>query len=158
MAEKATIYDVAAAANVSTSTVSRVLNDSSKVAEPTRSRVRAVIRRLSYVPNGTARSLATGTVEREIASVEERKTAHEPSLADEADEPLLRFEGNWEKEECEIIRRAVRRRGDADTSWVLVKTHVRDSRAFIALKLDDEPYGMVRTSTAHELAARMRRA
>jgi LacI family transcriptional regulator len=54
-----TIRDVAREAGVSVATVSRVLNDSGPVREATRHRIREVARRLRYVPNTAARSLAT---------------------------------------------------------------------------------------------------
>jgi LacI family transcriptional regulator len=53
------IKDVAAHAGVSVATVSRVLNDSPKVSEETRLRVRAAMRALRYRPNAVARSLRT---------------------------------------------------------------------------------------------------
>jgi LacI family transcriptional regulator len=55
----ATIKDVAREAGVSVATVSRVLNDSERVNEDTRRRVRAVAERLRFWPNGAARSLIT---------------------------------------------------------------------------------------------------
>ena len=54
-----TIRDVARGANVSTATVSRVLNRSEMVAQPTVNRVLKVANELDYVPHGGARSLAT---------------------------------------------------------------------------------------------------
>jgi LacI family transcriptional regulator len=54
---RATIHDVAAHAGVSHQTVSRVINASSNVAEPTRARVLAAIEELGYVPNPIARGL-----------------------------------------------------------------------------------------------------
>ena len=53
----ATIWDVAARAGVSKSTVSLVLNRSPLVKEETRQRVLAAIKALDYVPNYNARSL-----------------------------------------------------------------------------------------------------
>lgn len=53
-----TIYDVADRAGVAISTVSRVLNQSPEVAEPTRVRVEQAISELQYRPDRTARSLA----------------------------------------------------------------------------------------------------
>ena len=52
-----TIWDVAAAAGVSKSTVSLVVNNSPLVKRETRERVQAVIRAMHYVPNYNARSL-----------------------------------------------------------------------------------------------------
>lgn len=55
----ATIKDVAREAGVSVATVSRVFNDSQRVSEETRRRVRQVAERLNFWPNGVARSLIT---------------------------------------------------------------------------------------------------
>lgn len=52
--------DVAAAAGVSSQTVSRVVNGSAAVTPETRARVEAAMRQLSYQPNRAARALATG--------------------------------------------------------------------------------------------------
>lgn len=54
------ILTVARRAGVSSATVSRVLNSSSKVRESTAERVRKVIAELNYVPNGGARLLRSG--------------------------------------------------------------------------------------------------
>ncbi len=56
---RATVYDVAAQAGVSTQTVSRVLNNYPKVSKATRDRVLAAIDKLDYVPNSLARGLVT---------------------------------------------------------------------------------------------------
>ncbi|ALB48388.1 LacI family DNA-binding transcriptional regulator [Clostridium beijerinckii] len=55
---KVTIKEVAKEANVSPSTVSRVISDSSQISEETKERVRDAIKRLKYKPNAIARSLA----------------------------------------------------------------------------------------------------
>ena len=63
--ELPTIDDVAAAARVSTATVSRALNQPTSVREALRERVEAAVARLGYVPHSGARSLMlrrTGTV------------------------------------------------------------------------------------------------
>ena len=53
-----TLYDVAQRAGVSIATVSRVLHGHERVREPARSRVRAAIEELGYVPDSAAQSLA----------------------------------------------------------------------------------------------------
>jgi LacI family transcriptional regulator len=60
MSTDATIRDVAKKANVSTATVSRVLNHSPAVSDDTRSRVNAAIEALDYKPNPAARRLSAG--------------------------------------------------------------------------------------------------
>ena len=56
----ATLRDVAREAQVSTATVSRVINGHGNVNEETRARILSIIERLRYVPDSTARSLSTG--------------------------------------------------------------------------------------------------
>ncbi|MGI6031328.1 MAG: LacI family DNA-binding transcriptional regulator [Eubacteriales bacterium] len=53
------IYDVAKRAGVSTATVSRVINDSSKVSPKTQEKVRRVMAELNYTPSQIAVGLAT---------------------------------------------------------------------------------------------------
>ena len=55
----ATIRDVAEAAGVSIATVSRVMNGTSRVSDPTRKRVEEAVAKLDYWPHGAARSLTT---------------------------------------------------------------------------------------------------
>lgn len=55
----ATISDVAKKAGVGTTTVSRVLNDSSKVSEETRKKIMDAINELNYHPSTLARGLAS---------------------------------------------------------------------------------------------------
>ncbi len=52
-----TIYDIAEKANVSAMTVSRVINNTGKISDKTRAKVKKVMEELHYVPNQTARSL-----------------------------------------------------------------------------------------------------
>ena len=56
---KLTIEDVARAAGVSRATVSRVMNDVPGAAEPVRRHVKEIIAELGYVPDQTARALAS---------------------------------------------------------------------------------------------------
>ena len=55
-----TLEEIAKRARVSRSTVSRVINNDSKVSDSTRKRVTTVVKRLNYHPNAAARSLASG--------------------------------------------------------------------------------------------------
>ena len=55
-----TLKDVAREAQVSTATVSRVVNGHGNVSEATRERILGVAARLRYVPDSAARSLSTG--------------------------------------------------------------------------------------------------
>lgn len=57
----ATIKDVAKLANVSPSTVSRVVANSSRISEETKRRVRVALDELNYHPNAFARGLVTNT-------------------------------------------------------------------------------------------------
>lgn len=52
-----TIKDIAQIANVSHTTVSRALNNSSSIKQETRKRIQAIAREMNYVPNYNARSL-----------------------------------------------------------------------------------------------------
>ncbi|NEW05069.1 LacI family transcriptional regulator [Paenibacillus sp. SYP-B3998] len=52
-----TIYDIAEKAGVSAMTVSRVINNTGRISEATRKRVRKVMDELHYIPNSMARSL-----------------------------------------------------------------------------------------------------
>lgn len=56
--KRVTIYDVAKEAGVSLATVSRVINGSTVVKEPTRVRVQSAIEKLGYKPNAIAQGLA----------------------------------------------------------------------------------------------------
>ncbi len=57
---KVTIYDVAARAGVSISTVSKVLSSSTRVNKVTREKVLTAIKQLNYVPSLAARGIASG--------------------------------------------------------------------------------------------------
>lgn len=63
-----TLQDVATAAKVSTATISRALNDPSKVARETRERIEQAIARLGYTPNFGGRLLA-GTRSQTVGAI-----------------------------------------------------------------------------------------
>ena len=56
-----TIKDVAEAAGVSISTVSKVLNGHYSISEKTAQRVRGIMREMNYYPNANAQSFASGS-------------------------------------------------------------------------------------------------
>ncbi len=56
--KRVTIYDVAKEAGVSLATVSRVINGSNVVKDPTKERVQSAIEKLGYKPNAIAQGLA----------------------------------------------------------------------------------------------------
>lgn len=57
MSKSPTMNDVARIAGVAKSTVSRALNDSPRIREQTKDRIKAIVRELNYEPNYIARSL-----------------------------------------------------------------------------------------------------
>ena len=56
------IYDIAKLAGVSIATVSRVVNDSPKVSERTKAKVRAIMEEQNYTPNVFARGLGLNSM------------------------------------------------------------------------------------------------
>src|ERR1017187_4512783 len=58
--KKITIRDVARAAKVSYVTVSNVINDTGRMSEKTKSRVKQIIKKLNFYPDLSARTLASG--------------------------------------------------------------------------------------------------
>lgn len=76
--------DVALAAGVSKSTVSRVLNGNAKISQATKDKVMAEVKRLKYVPNLMAKSLSNNnsyTVTL-LVDVEDDKSFHNPFFYD----------------------------------------------------------------------------
>lgn len=59
--QEANIYEIAKEAGVSIATVSRAINHSAAVSERSYRRVMEAVKKLNYVPNGTARALSTST-------------------------------------------------------------------------------------------------
>lgn len=55
---KVTISDIAKAANVAKSTVSKVLNDSPKISQKTKHKVREIMKQMNYTPSSIATGLA----------------------------------------------------------------------------------------------------
>ena len=74
--EKSTIYDVAKLANVSVSTVSRVINNYPHVKKATRDRVLEALKACDFVPDETARGLASHTSKMIGILISDIRTTH----------------------------------------------------------------------------------
>lgn len=120
MAKTPTVSDIAQAARVSTSTVSRVLTGSSRVNPEKRAAVLAAIERLNFRPNLTARALARGrsmtigVLTQSLASQFYGEIARgvEEALLGSGYHPIL-ASGNWRvAEEREAISTLLERQVD----------------------------------------------
>ena len=115
-----TVEDVAKAANVSTMTVSRVVNNKARVLAATRDKVEDAIARLGYIPNPAARSLAGGRQCR-IALLHSNPSAAYLSEflvgsmngAAAADAQLIVEPWNGGEDRAELLRRLTSHRIDA---------------------------------------------
>jgi LacI family transcriptional regulator len=116
-----TLQDVARAAGVSPSTVSRIMNGTAEVAQGKRTRVLEVIDRLGYHPNVAAQSLKTGQsmtigiLTQELDSLFYGKTLKgiEIGLAHSGYHPLF-VGGHWQaQDEITSLETLLRRRVDA---------------------------------------------
>lgn len=79
---KQTIYDIAKVANVSKSTVSRVLNNSDNISEKAKSRVLKAIEELNYHPSKIARGLSIGFDAILVVSRSTRTTKNNPYFSE----------------------------------------------------------------------------
>lgn len=169
----ANIYDVAASAGVSKSTVSRVLNGSGRVSPHAMQQVMQAIDALGYRPNPDARRLA-GSVDRRIGLVlpffqsmfssffvhEVLRGAGEIASERDAD-LLLHIQGDAESQ-SRLERRL--RRSNKLGGWLIaddrvpdeVLSHlVRDGTPFIVLNRDMGPLGMASASVDNAAGARL---
>jgi DNA-binding LacI/PurR family transcriptional regulator len=88
------VREVAAAAGVSTQTVSRVLNGYAGIRESTRERVLAAVAELDYRVNNAARALGT-SLTRTVGVVASDAVLHGPSAGIAALERAARTRGRW---------------------------------------------------------------
>ncbi|CAH0121464.1 Catabolite control protein A [Paenibacillus sp. CECT 9249] len=77
-----TIYDIARVANVSKSTVSRVLNNQTNISDEARERVMKAIEQLNYQPSKRARALSSGFDAIMVISRSAKTTSNNPFFAD----------------------------------------------------------------------------
>ena len=137
-----TIKDIARAANVSYSTVSRALNRKEGVGEATRERIMAIAREFGYTPNAIAQGLVTqrtktiGLVLPDITNPFFPEVAAGVELAaDELGLSVFLCNTNWDKEKEErYLRLLAQRRVDgiivsliADEPEALVQNAVGDT-------------------------------
>ncbi|MBT2722868.1 LacI family DNA-binding transcriptional regulator [Bacillus sp. ISL-46] len=94
-----TIYDIARVANVSKSTVSRVLNNQTNISEEARERVLKAIEELNYQPSKLARALSSGFDAIMVVSRSAKTTANNPFFS----EIIHRISSNAEEENFDVI-------------------------------------------------------
>jgi LacI family transcriptional regulator len=147
-----TIADVARASGVAKSTVSRALNDSSRIGEPTKKRVRAAARRLGYEPNYIARSLTRkrtqtiGVILEDILNpfFSEVAKGIETALRRRGYTMLLTSSGYRAAEELELARTLLRNRVDG----VLITPLAVDSPAMQLLQKRRVPFFILNEKSA----------
>lgn len=94
-----TIYDIARVANVSKSTVSRVLNNQTNISEEARERVLKAIEELNYQPSKLARALSSGFDAILVVSRSAKTTANNPFFSD----IIHRISSKAEEENFDVI-------------------------------------------------------
>ena len=87
-----TIYDIAREAKVGIGTVSRVLNNHANVSPQTREKVLGVARRLNYIPNASARSLARNRTNTLLAVIPFYTTFFFTEIINGVQEKLLEYD------------------------------------------------------------------
>jgi len=129
------VREVAAAAGVSTQTVSRVINESSSVRDETRDRVLAAMATLGYRVNNAARSLGTRTT-RTIGVIASDATLFGPSAGIAAVEAAAREHGHWTatayadaSDEASVLDAADRLLGQGVDGIIVIAAHARTLRA-----------------------------
>ena len=144
MSDNPTMQEVARVAGVSKATVSRVLNNSSRISEKTRSRVQEVIKSLNYEPNYIARSLSKqrthsiGVILEDIMNPFFTEVAKgiETVLKENGYTMLVTSSGFVYEEELELTRTLLRYRVDG----ILITPVQADSLAINILKARKIPF------------------
>ena len=136
---KITLTEVAAAAGVSTMTVSRVINDQTGVGEATRERVWNTIRQLDYRPNGMARSLKVSRSQTIGLIVPDITNPYFPEVVQGAEDAAIEHDytvllGNvieQPKREVTMLRRFEERRVDG---VIVCSPRLEDEQLFTLLR------------------------
>ncbi|SEB96918.1 LacI family DNA-binding transcriptional regulator [Arthrobacter woluwensis] len=93
------VYDVAAAAGVSTASISRYFRTPEKLSETLRDRIQSAVQELGYLPSGLARGLAersTGTLGfYSFSGHEPDEWDRSPAPSAEGEVPRVEFRGGW---------------------------------------------------------------
>ena len=126
----ATSSDIARAAGVSQSTVSRVLNGDPRVARQTRDRVAGVIEQIGYTPNGVARGLVTRRTQLVGVVVSDVTNPFYPELLEAIEHQLTKHGLKM------ILSNAGERPEDAYMR--VLEEHRVDGIVFTAAKMDSE--------------------
>ena len=124
MAEKLSLKKLATKLNVSTSTVSRVMNDKPGVGEKTRQRVLKAIQKYNYVSNSSARSLKTSKTGN-IALIS-RKRTNRLSSSDHHHQYVTNIESDLRKQGYHTITLSLEAEEmkDANNLLLLKEKHV----------------------------------
>ncbi|MDD3429351.1 MAG: LacI family DNA-binding transcriptional regulator [Oscillospiraceae bacterium] len=145
-----TIYDIAALAGVSASTVSRVINGKPGIKAQTRDKVQALLRKYDYCPNETARGLVNQATKSIGILVADIRNAHhtdgayfiERELEKQGYCSIIFNTGADENDKAEYIRQISQRRVDG---VVLIGSSFQSSTiaAAIAQHLQNTPVVLV---------------
>jgi DNA-binding LacI/PurR family transcriptional regulator len=147
-APRAGVREVAAAAGVSTQTVSRVLNGAPNIRDETRDRVLDAMRSLDYRVNNAARALGTSET-RTIGIIVSDATLFGPSVGVAAIEAAARAEGRWvtttsadAADDASVLEALEHVRGQGVDGVVLVAPHTR-TRQTITERAGDLPVAIL---------------
>lgn len=119
------IYDVAAAAEVSYQTISRVINGHPNVKPATREHVLATIARLGYRPNRAARALAGGQIQAVTVLTSNTTLYGQRSVIEGIEEAARAADFAMgvrviESEDTEVVRHSVDRAAERGTALIVV--------------------------------------
>lgn len=145
--ERVTIRDVAAEADVSTTTVSRVLNGSSNVSNRTRRLVLDVIDELGFVPNASAERLAR------IQAGPRGGSANPDEREGGASDRSFAFEGAWTPRERAAVSEAIAESDAAEGVRICVKTQPGGRTLFVVVESRDGRWGIRTGDSLQELLA-----
>jgi DNA-binding LacI/PurR family transcriptional regulator len=147
-----TLNDVARAAGVSASTVSRVLSDSPRISAETKERVRKAIKELNYFPNSVARSLARNSTKTVglILNTESQTLTRNPffiqamvgiSIYAQANGYDVMFSCN--KNEDEDLNTAMRFVSSRRVDGIILFTSRTDDKCIYYLKRQEFPFSVI---------------